>query len=190
MIDYDRRNLHRAVARHVDESDRPWRLIPRPWPPACAGSPPSANRAPAWCEALQHVTEACVDLFGVTGSGIMLADEQNVPRYVAASDGPGRMLEIVESDTGQGACTEAFVNNTIVASTDVTAEVRWPDLASALRPHDVRAVLGLPVRLGGVTVGTLDVLRPPACVAGRRVPGRRSLPRCGRIHPCHCRGRR
>jgi len=71
-------------------------------------------------EALQHVTEACVDLFGVTGSGIMLADEQNVPRYVAASDGPGRMLEIVESDTGQGACTEAFVNNTIVASTDVT----------------------------------------------------------------------
>jgi hypothetical protein len=34
------------------------------------------------------VTEACVDLFGVTGSGIMLADEQNVPHYVAASDGP------------------------------------------------------------------------------------------------------
>ena len=61
-------------------------------------------------EALRHVTEACVDLFGVAGSGIMLADEQNVPRYVAASDGPGRMLEVVEGDTGQGPCTEAFVN--------------------------------------------------------------------------------
>ena len=109
-------------------------------------------------EALQHVTEACVDLFGVTGSGIMLADEQNVPRYVTASDGPGRMLEVVEGDTGQGPCTEAFVNNTVVASSDVTAEPRWPDLAPALRPHPVRAVLGLPVRLGGVTVGTLDVI--------------------------------
>ena len=108
-------------------------------------------------EALRQVTEACVDLFGVTGSGIMLADEQNVPHYAAASDGPGRMLEVVESDTGQGACTEAFVNNTVVASTDVTTEERWPDLASALRPHRIRAVLGLPVRLGGVTVGTLDV---------------------------------
>jgi transcriptional regulator with GAF, ATPase, and Fis domain len=108
-------------------------------------------------QALQQVTEACVDLFGVTGSGIMLADQQNVPRYVAASEGPGRMLEVVESDTGQGPCTEAFVNNTLVASADVTAEGRWPDLASALRPHAVRAVLGLPVRLGGVTVGTLDV---------------------------------
>jgi hypothetical protein len=31
-------------------------------------------------EALRHVTEACVDLFGVTGSGIMLADEQNAPQ--------------------------------------------------------------------------------------------------------------
>jgi GAF domain-containing protein len=107
--------------------------------------------------ALQQVTEACADLFGVSGSGIMLADEQNVPRYVAASDGPGRILEVVESDTGQGPCTEAFVNNAVVASTDVITEGRWPDLASALRPHGVRAVLGLPVRLGGVTVGTLDV---------------------------------
>jgi GAF domain-containing protein len=107
--------------------------------------------------ALQQVTEACADLFGVSGSGIMLADEQNVPRYVAASHAPGRILEVVESDTGQGPCTEAFVNNAVVASTDVITEGRWPDLASALRPHGVRAVLGLPVRLGGVTVGTLDV---------------------------------
>jgi hypothetical protein len=36
-------------------------------------------------EALRHVTEASTDLFGVTGSGIMLADKQNVPHYVAAS---------------------------------------------------------------------------------------------------------
>ena len=108
-------------------------------------------------EALQQVTEACVDLFGVTGSGIMLADEQNVPRYVAASDGPGRVLEVAESDTGQGPCTEAFVNNTLVACADILTEGRWPDLASALRPQRVRAVLGMPVRLGGVTVGTLDV---------------------------------
>lgn len=108
-------------------------------------------------KALQQVTEACVDLFGVTGSGIMLADEQNVPRYVAASDGPGRVLEVAESDTGQGPCTEAFVNNTLIASADVLTEGRWPDLVSALRPQRVRAVLGLPVRLGGVTVGTLDV---------------------------------
>lgn len=106
---------------------------------------------------LGAVVDACVDLFGVSGSGIMLADEQNMIRYVAASDGPGRILEVVESDTGQGPCTQAFVTNRVVASTDVTAESRWPRLATLLQPHGVRGVLGVPVRLGGAPVGTLDV---------------------------------
>ena len=63
---------HRAVARHVRESDRPWRLIPE----ALAASPRRlatlGDRGTGVVEALRHVTEACVDLFGVTGSGIML----------------------------------------------------------------------------------------------------------------------
>lgn len=108
--------------------------------------------------ALDQVTHACVDLFGVTGSGIMLVDEQNAARYVAATDGPGRILETVEAETGQGVCTEAFVTNRTVASSDLLDETqRWPDLAAAVVPHQVRAVLGVPVRLGAVPVGTLDV---------------------------------
>ena len=108
-------------------------------------------------EGLRHVTEACVDLFGVSGSGIMLADEQNIPRYVAASDGPGRMLEVAESETGQGPCTEAFVNNAVVASTRRDSGGALARPCRSAPPHGVRAVLGLPVRLGAVTVGTLDV---------------------------------
>jgi len=49
MIEHDdHRNLHRAVARHAREPDAPERLIPRPWPPACAYSPPWANQLLAW----------------------------------------------------------------------------------------------------------------------------------------------
>ena len=51
---------------------------------------------------LTDVAKACEDLFGVTGSGIMIADEQNITLYVAASEGSGRMLEIAESETGEG----------------------------------------------------------------------------------------
>ena len=109
--------------------------------------------------ALHEVTEACVDLFGVTGSGIMLADEQNISRYIAASDGPGRVLETIESETGQGPCTEAYILGHPVATSDLATESRWPELAAAIAPHKVRAVLGVPVRLGGVVVGTLDVYR-------------------------------
>lgn len=109
--------------------------------------------------ALQEVTEACVDLFGVAGSGIMLADEQNISRYVAASNGPGRRLETAESETGQGPCTEAFVLGHPVETADLATESRWPELAAIVAPHSVHAVLGVPVRLGGITVGTLDVYR-------------------------------
>ena len=109
--------------------------------------------------ALHEVTEACVDLFGVRGSGIMLADEQNISRYVAASDGPGRLLEMLESETGQGPCTEAFVLGHAIDVTDLATETRWPELAAAMAPHDVHAVLGVPVRLGGIIVGTLDVYK-------------------------------
>lgn len=116
-----------------------------------------AGTADALLPTLRSVVEACVDLFGVTGSGIMLADEQNMTRYVAASDGPGRILEVVESETGQGPCTQAFVSNRLVASSDVTTESRWPRLAALVQPHGIRAVLGVPVRLGGAPVGTLDV---------------------------------
>lgn len=109
--------------------------------------------------ALSAVTVACVELFGVTGSGVMIADEQDVTRYVAASNGPGRFLEQAESSSGQGACTEAFVENRVVASRDVCTDPRWPALAAAMSGHGVHAVLGVPVRLGAIPVGTLDVYR-------------------------------
>lgn len=118
------------------------------------GHPDGSLRA-----ALQEVTNACVDLFGVSGSGIMLADEQNISRYVAASDEPGRVLETLETELGEGPCTEAFVLGTSVTVTDLANESRWPELAAAIAPYPVRAVLGVPVRLGGVTVGTLDIYK-------------------------------
>lgn len=113
--------------------------------------------------ALQDVVAACVDLFDVTGSGIMLADETNALRYVAASDGQARTLELVESSTMQGPCTDAYVYKKPVLVTDVRTDDRWPEFRKAvLDQPEVRAVLGVPVVMGGVPVGTIDVfLRDP-----------------------------
>ncbi len=106
--------------------------------------------------ALNEVAHACVDVFRVSGSGIMIADEQNITHYVTASDGAGRSLEELESETGQGPCTKAFVDNEVVDSPDVTRDSRWPTLARAMTGRGVHAVIGVPVRMGGVPVGTLD----------------------------------
>lgn len=113
--------------------------------------------------ALEAVLQACVDLFDVGGAGLLVADEQDMLRYVAATSGPGRLLEKTEAEAGEGPCTEAFVTAQVVTSHDVTAEAeRWPVLARAMADQPVRAVLGTPVRLGGVPVGTLDVYQEHA----------------------------
>jgi GAF domain-containing protein len=113
--------------------------------------------------ALEAVLDACVDLFDVRGAGLLVADEQDMLRYVAATEGPGRILETTEAAAGEGPCTEAFVKARVVTTHDVTAEPeRWPTLARAMAAQPVRAVLGTPVRVGGVPVGTLDVYREDA----------------------------
>lgn len=113
--------------------------------------------------ALEAVLQACVDLFDVGGAGLLVADEQDMLRYVAATSDPGRLLEKTEAEAGEGPCTEAFVTAQVVTSHDVTAEAeRWPVLARAMADQPVRAVLGTPVRLGGVPVGTLDVYQEHA----------------------------
>ena len=117
------------------------------------GSPTSA------VPALQEIVSACVDLFGVTGSGVMIADEQNITRFIASSDVPGRFLEEAESRTGQGVCTQAFVESTVVRSSDLAADPRWPELAAAVTGRGIHAVLGVPIRMGAISVGTLDVYR-------------------------------
>jgi GAF domain-containing protein len=110
--------------------------------------------------ALHVVVRACVELFGVDGAGVLIADEQDILVYAAASDGPGRLLEQTEAEAGEGPCTEAFVQRSVVTTRDVTAEAeRWPTLASAMAAQPVRAILGTPVLLGGVPVGTLDVYK-------------------------------
>jgi GAF domain-containing protein len=109
--------------------------------------------------AIERVVTACVDLFGVDGSGLMVADEQNNLRYVASSDGPGKVLEQVQTDTGQGPCVDTFVHGRSVHTADIAVDERWLTSREVIAAHGVRSVLGVPVQLGGVTVGSLDVYR-------------------------------
>jgi len=109
--------------------------------------------------ALEETVHACVALFRVTGCGVMIADEHNSLHYVAASDGPGRVLEVIQTQAGQGPCVEAFVTNTVTVSEDASTDPRWPDINEILAGHGIHAVLGVPVRIGRIPIGTLDVYR-------------------------------
>jgi GAF domain-containing protein len=109
--------------------------------------------------AVDEAVHACAALFRVDGSGLMIADEQNDLHYLAASDGPSHLLEQVQSETGEGPCVEAFVHNHTITTEDVLTDERWPAITEPLAGQGITAVLGCPVRLGGVPVGTIDVYR-------------------------------
>jgi transcriptional regulator with GAF, ATPase, and Fis domain len=109
-------------------------------------------------QALHDIVAACVDLLEVTGGGIMLVDEMGVSHYVAASDQQGRLLEKVEAEAMEGPCTDALVHNGAIHSPDLRTETRWPTFRAALADQaELRAVVGVPVRVGAIPVGTLDV---------------------------------
>lgn len=106
---------------------------------------------------IARVIRAAASVFAGSGVGLMLiAEDGHSLRYVASSDDVARRLELAHEQAGEGPCVDAFVLDTRVRTDDLAVELRWPDLRAALRDQPVRAVLGLPTRLGA-PVGTLNL---------------------------------
>ena len=115
------------------------------------------RRIPVLQDSLQNVVDACAELFGIHGCGVMLVDEHGELRYVASTDPRSRLLEDAQLDAGQGPCVESFVRDEPVSTADVRVDGRWPVLAERLAATEVAGVLGVPLRLRAVPVGSLDV---------------------------------
>ncbi|GIH96577.1 GAF and ANTAR domain-containing protein [Planobispora siamensis] len=105
---------------------------------------------------LERAVEVVDTLFGYSGAGLMFAGDSKELRYLVATDDAGRSLEGAQLHVGRGPCISTFESDAAVMTTDVRDDPRWPELAERLHP-DVRAVAGVPVRLGGEPVGTLNV---------------------------------
>ncbi len=108
-------------------------------------------------KSVQQVVDETDDLFGVDGAGMMLLDDDEVLRYVAASDERGRVLERLQEQVQEGPCVDAFAWRAAVSSDHVVKDPRWPAFGRLAAEHDIRAVLGVPVELDAGAVGTLNV---------------------------------
>ena len=108
---------------------------------------------------LRELVNACNGLFKLRGAGVMLADERGELRYAVATDPTSQLLEDAQIETGQGPCVDTFVRDEITVCSDVQNDDRWPALEPRLSGRPIRAVLGVPVRLSSMAVGSLDVFR-------------------------------
>ena len=114
---------------------------------------------------VQIVIERASNVFNVSGVGLMLiGSEDQELRYVASTGATARAFELAQIEVGAGPCIDSFVLGDLVRDEDMRSEPRWSELCDRLGDEPVRAVLGVPARVNGETVGTLNAFcdRPRA----------------------------
>jgi GAF domain-containing protein len=124
---------------------------------ALGGLVPSGDTPPDPVPSLQRAVGATREVFRVTGAGLMLVDEENVLRSAVASDASARKLELAQETLAEGPSVDAFLIGRMVETADIVRDDRWPRLTPVAAEQGVAAALGIPTRLNGELIGSLDV---------------------------------
>lgn len=107
-----------------------------------------------------QLMRGCVDLLDVSAAGILLDDARGAMGVLACSGGDAKELELLELQSSEGPCYEAFSTGEEVVLDDIEVMAEaWPVFLPAARAQGVRAAAGIPLTVGGHTVGALNLFR-------------------------------
>jgi hypothetical protein len=111
--------------------------------------------------AADRLCVACVPWLGVDAAAISLIDDGESRGTFGASDRDARVLDALQFTCGEGPCLEAAGTSMPVLVPDLHSndEPRWPAFKDAAERAGVRAVFAVPVRVGRVGLGALDLFR-------------------------------
>jgi GAF domain-containing protein len=93
---------------------------------------------------------------GVEGAGLMIIGVHGL-QAAMASDEPGRLLEVAQERLGEGPCVDSLTYGEVVHTSDLATDERYTKLGPEVVPMGVRAVLGMPIHIGGVAGATLNI---------------------------------
>jgi GAF domain-containing protein len=107
---------------------------------------------------LTRLTDRCVEVFGVSAAGVMLASPGGSLGLIASSSEVMRLLELFELQAQEGPCLDAFRTGERVEHADLEAESgRWPSFSAAALSEGFQSVSALPLRFRDVTLGALNL---------------------------------
>ena len=109
-------------------------------------------------DAISQIVRTTHSMFDVDGAGLMLVDEEQHLRNVAASDDRFGHLEELQIRHQEGPCIDAFDSKELVSAEDLADERRWPKFSEAAVSRHVRAVLASPLPYNQAAVGVVAVL--------------------------------
>jgi len=109
----------------------------------------------------RRLCEACADVTGMSGAGIMLIFG-DVPRgSVCTTNKVSDVIEQLQYGLGEGPCLDAYHQDRPVLEPDLDEPhpPRWPAFAGPAVEAGVRAIFGFPLHVGAVRLGALDLYR-------------------------------
>lgn len=114
--------------------------------------------------AADRLCQACLPWLGVDAAALSLIDEGESRGTFGASDPAARLLDGLQFTAGEGPCLEAAQTRNPVLVPDLHAhdEPRWPAFKEAAERAGVHAVFAMPVRVGDIGLGALDLFRSVA----------------------------
>lgn len=109
-------------------------------------------------ELLATLTSDCARLLDCASAGLLLADGRGVLHVMAASSERTRELEVFQVQRADGPCRDTYLSGEPVSAPDLQSESdRWPLFVPAARRAGFASVHALPLRLGEVTLGALNL---------------------------------
>lgn len=109
-------------------------------------------------ELLQQLVDYYVTLLGASAAGLLIVDRRGALRLTVASDERVEPLELLQLRQRQGPCVECFDQGRPVSGPDLSRDRnRWPRFTTAVLDQGYRAVHALPLRLGGHTLGAMNL---------------------------------
>ncbi len=113
----------------------------------------------AWASA--RLCQACPQIVGVNGAGVMLISGDIPQGSLCTTDQVSHLIEDLQYTLGEGPCVDAHRQDQVVAEPDLADPVRrrWPAFTPPVLAAGVRAMFGFPLRVGTVRLGALNLYR-------------------------------
>jgi GAF domain-containing protein len=107
---------------------------------------------------LHNLADHAVTVSGASSAGLLLADENDILHYMAASSSGARHLELFQLQHSEGPCLDCFRTHEPTITTDLSQETRrWPNFAPRAIEAGVHSVHAFPMRLRDRMIGALNV---------------------------------
>ena len=111
-------------------------------------------------ELLQNLVDTSVNLLHSDAGGLLLADEFGVLTLVASTSEQADLVELLQIESDQGPCVQAYRTGEAVEITDIASTgASWPDFRDGALKQGFLSVLAVPLRLRDDTIGTLNLFR-------------------------------